>query len=572
MLRAVKTMRRLGATRVPVRFIGGGKDIKFGTEARALILKGVNKLADAVQVTLGPKGRNVVIDSAYGPPKVTKDGVTVAKAIEFADRHENIGAQMVRSVAQKTNDVAGDGTTTATILTRAIFSEGCKAVASGMNPMDVRRGIMAAVENVVATLTQSSTQITSKDEIRQVATISANGDKVVGALIADAMERVGKEGVITVQDGRTVEDQLEVVEGMKFDRGYLSPYFITNPKTQKVEYDNPLILLFDGKISSVQSIIPLLESTLKSGRPLILVCEDVDGEALATLVLNKLRGAAKVAAVKAPGFGENRKSNLQDLAILTGGQLVSEEVGNKLEDATPEWLGTCKKITISKDETIILHGSGGRAEIEERCELLRQSITETTSEYEKEKLQERLAKLSGGVAVIKVGGASEVEVGEKKDRVDDALNATRAAAEEGIVAGGGYALLYATLGLKAVHTTNRDQEVGVDIVRRALQQPARAIIDNAGMEGAVVVGRLLEDAKNDTVYPMGMDCSTGMIVNMKKAGILDPTKVVRTALVDAAGVASLMTTTECMIVDIPKSESAPPAGGGGMGGMGGMGF
>jgi len=390
-------------------------------------------------------------------------------------------------------------------------------------------------------------------------------------LIADAMERVGKEGVITVQDGRTVEDQLEVVEGMKFDRGYLSPYFITNPKTQKVEYDNPAILLFDGKISSVQSIIPILEATLKSGRPLILICEDVEGEALATLVLNKLRGAAKVAAIKAPGFGENRKSNLQDLAILTGGQLVSEEVGNKLEDATPDWLGTCKKITISKDETIILHGSGGRAEIEERCELLRQSITDTTSEYEKEKLQERLAKLSGGVAVIKVGGASEVEVGEKKDRVDDALNATRAAAEEGIVAGGGYALLYATLGLKAVHTTNRDQEVGVDIVRRALQQPARAIIDNAGLEGAVVVGRLLEEAKNDTVYPMGMDCSTGTIVNMKKAGIIDPTKVVRTALLDAAGVASLMTTTECVIVDIPKESASPPMGGGMGGGMGGMG-
>lgn len=559
------------AVRVPVRnFASGGKDIKYGTDARALILKGVNKLADAVQVTLGPKGRNVVIDQSYGPPKVTKDGVTVAKAIEFADRHENIGAQMVRSVASKTNDAAGDGTTTATILTRAIFAEGCKAVAAGMNPMDVRRGIQAAVDNVLKTLEKASSPITTKDEISQVATISANGDQVVGNLIADAMERVGKEGVITVQDGRTVEDQLEVVEGMKFDRGYLSPYFITNAKSQKVEYENPYIMMFDGKISTVQSIIPILEAVFKSGRPLILICEDLDGEALATLVLNKLRGSAKVAAVKAPGFGENRKSNLQDLAILTGGQLISEEVGLKLEDCTMDMLGTCKKITISKDDTIIMHGAGGRAEIEERCELLRVSVKETTSEYEKEKLKERLAKLSGGVAVIKVGGVSEVEVGEKKDRVDDALNATRAAVTEGIVPGGGYALLYATLGLRSVVTANRDQEVGVEIVRRALQCPARAIIDNAGMEGAVVVGRLLEEAKGDVLYKMGMNSANGKIVDMVKSGIIDPTKVVRTALVDAAGVASLMTTTECMIVDIPKPD-APMNGGGGGGGMGGMG-
>jgi len=565
------------ASHAPSRAFSSGKDIRFGTEARALILTGVNKLADAVQVTLGPKGRNVVIDQTYGAPKMTKDGVTVAKAIEFQDRCENLGAQMVRSVASKTNELAGDGTTTATILTRAIYSEGCKAVAAGMNPMDIRRGIQAAVDQVLVSLKNTTHPITTKDEICQVATISANSDASVGNLIADAMERVGKEGVITVQDGRTLEDQLEVVEGMKFDRGFISPYFITNPKTQKVEFENPLILLAESKVSSVQAIVPILENVFKSGRPLVIICEDVDGEALATLVLNKLRGSAKVAAVKAPGFGENRKANLQDLAILTGGQLISEEVGLKLEDATVDMLGTCKKITISKDDTIILDGAGGRDEIEERCELLRASINNTTSSYEQEKIQERLAKLSGGVAVIKVGGASEVEVGEKKDRVDDALNATRAAVEEGIVPGGGTALLYATLGLKDLAAHNRDQEVGIDIVRRALTVPAKSIVDNAGLEGAVVVGKLLEEAGDNATSKRGLNSSTGEYVDMVEAGIIDPTKVVRTALVDAAGVASLMTTTEALIVDMPKPEpapaaAAPPMGGGmpGMGGMGGM--
>jgi len=556
-----------------IRGFSSGKDIVFGTEARAQILSGVNKLADAVQVTLGPKGRNVVIDQSYGAPKMTKDGVTVAKAIEFSNRNENIGAQMVRSVASKTNDVAGDGTTTATILTRAIYSEGCKSVAAGMNPMDIRRGIQAGVDNVLESLKESTTAITTKDEICQVATISANNDIAIGSLIADAMERVGKEGVITVQDGRTLEDQLEVVEGMKMDRGFISPYFITNAKTQKVEYENPYIMLVDGKVSTVQSIVPILESVFKSGRPLVLIAEDVDGEALATLVLNKLRGSAKIVAIKAPGFGENRKANLQDLAVLTGAQLVSEELGTKLDEATVEMLGSCKKITCSKDDTVILNGAGGRAEIEERCDLIRAGVSETSSEYEKEKLQERLAKLSGGVAVIKVGGASEVEVGEKKDRVDDALNATRAAVEEGIVVGGGYALCYASQNLGSVKTANRDQEVGVEIVRRALQVPAKSIINNAGMEGAVVIGRLLEEANGDVNFRRGMNSANGEYVDMIEAGIIDPTKVVRTALVDAAGVASLMTTTEAMIVDIPTPAAAAPAmpQGGGMGGMGGMG-
>jgi len=570
----LKTVKNLKA---PVRgFASAGKDITFGTDARASILAGVNKLADAVQVTLGPKGRNVVIDQTYGAPKVTKDGVTVAKSIDFADRQQNIGAQMVRSVAYKTNDVAGDGTTTATILTRAIYAEGCKAVAAGMNPMDIRRGIQAAVDNVIVTLKEGTHPITTKDEICQVATISANNDIAVGNLIADAMERVGKEGVITVQDGRTLEDQLEVVEGMKFDRGFISPYFITNAKTQKCEYENPYIMIVDGKISTVQSIVPILEGVIKTQRPLVFIAEDIDGEAIATLVLNKLRGSAKIVAVKAPGFGENRKANLQDLAVLTGAQLISEDVGLKLEDATVDSLGMCKKITITKDDTVILDGAGGRSEIEERCELLRSSVADTSSEYEKEKLQERLAKLSGGVAVIKVGGASEVEVGEKKDRVDDALNATRAAVEEGIVPGGGYALCYASLGLDSVVTANRDQEVGVDIVRRALTVPAKSIVNNAGLEGAVVIGRLLDDAKGNVHCQTGLNSANGEIVNMVEKGIIDPTKVVRTALVDAAGVASLMTTTEAMIVDIVKDEPAapamPPGGGmgGGMGGMGGM--
>lgn len=532
------------------------------------MLAGVNKLADAVQVTLGPKGRNVIIDQMYGAPKITKDGVTVARAIEFTDRFENMGAALVRSVASKTNDVAGDGTTTATILTRAFFAEGCRAVAAGMNPMDVRRGITSAVDHVLEQLKHASRPISSKDEVAQVATISANGDVAVGALIANAMEKVGREGVITVQEGKTLVDELEIVEGMRFDRGYISPYFINSPKTQKVEFERPYILLFDGKISSVQSLIPIVEAVFKTGQPLCIIAEDVDSDALTLLVLNKLRANAKVCAVKAPGFGDNRKATLQDLAVLTGGQLISEEVGLKLENVTLDHLGQCGKMTVSKDDTIMLDGKGDKAALDERCNLLRESAEETTSAYEKEKLQERLAKLSGGVAVIKVGGASEVEVGEKKDRFDDALNATRAAVEEGIVPGGGMALLYATQGLSNVKVDNQDQTVGVELVRRALQVPAKSIIDNAGMSGAVVIGKLLEEAAGNAKATRGMNAATGQYVDMIEAGIIDPTKVVRTALTDASGVASLLTTTEAMIVDLPMKESDAPGAHGMTGGMG----
>lgn len=535
---------------VPVRCFASGKEIHFGDDARAKMLSGVHQLADAVQVTLGPKGRNVLIESPFGPPKMTKDGVTVAKGIDLPDKAENLGAQMVKQVASKTNDVAGDGTTTATILTRAIFSEGVKAVAAGMNPMDLRRGITAAVNSVLGELDNITHPITTKDEICQVATISANSDVNVGQLIANAMERVGKEGVISVQDGKTLHDELEVVEGMKFDRGYISPYFVTNPKTQKVELDNPLILLHDKKISNMQALLPILENALRGGRSLLIVAEDVDSEALAVLVLNKLRGSAKVCAVKAPGFGDARKANLADLAVLTGGQVLSEEAGIKLEEASIEMLGSCKKVTVTKDDSVLLDGSGGRAEIEERCETLRDMIANTTSEYEKEKLQERLAKMSGGVAVIKVGGSSEVEVGEKKDRIDDALNATRAAVEEGIVPGGGIALLYSSRNLSALKETlpNYDQQVGVDIVRKALQIPCKSIADNAGLEGAVVVGKLTKDS--ETKGPTwGLNAATGEYVDMVQEGIIDPTKVVKTALIDASGVSSLMTTTEAMIVD-----------------------
>lgn len=557
------------------RQFSAGKDITFGVDARASILNGVNKLADAVQVTLGPKGRNVVIESPFGPPKMTKDGVTVAKAIEFSDRNMNIGAQMVRSVASKTNDIAGDGTTTATILTRAIYSEGCKAVAAGMNPMDIRRGVQAAVDHVVEVLGKSTHPITSKEEICNVATISANNDKAVGNLIADAMERVGKEGVITVQDGRTLEDELNVVEGMRFDRGYVSPYFATDAKTAKCEMEDPLILLVDGKVSSLQTILPLFEAVHRTTRPFVIIAEDIDGDALAALVLNKLRNSAKVVAVKSPGFGDNRKAIMQDLAVLTGAQLITEDVGLKLDQATVEMMGTCKKISISKDDTIVLGGGGGDVEVEERCELLRESIDMTSSEYEKEKLQERLAKLSGGIAVIKVGGASELEVKEKKDRVDDALNATRAAVEEGIVPGGGCALLYATQGLEDLEGGNSDQKVGIELVRRALSVPARTIVNNAGMEGSVVIGNLLELAAGNQSCTMGMNSATGEIVDMLEVGVVDPTKVVRTALIDASGVASLLTTTEAMVVSRPEPEMAMPpggmGGGGGMPGMGGMG-
>lgn len=554
-----------------------GKDIRFGIDCRERMLAGVNKLADAVQVTLGPKGRNVIIDQPFGGPKITKDGVTVARSIDFADKHENLGAQLVKSVASKTNDVAGDGTTTATILTRAFYSQGVKAVAAGMNPMDIRRGMTKAVDAVVSHLKSIASPITTKAEIAQVATISANGDSTVGDLIADAMERVGKEGVITVQDGKTMYNELEVVEGMKFDRGFISPYFITNAKTQKVEFEQPLILLFEKKISNLHSLLPILETAVKTSRPFVIIAEDVDGEALAALVVNKLRGSAKLAAVKAPGFGDNRKAALQDLAILTGGQLISEEVGVKLEDVTVDMLGSCKKLTVSRDDTIVLGGSGESAAINERCELLRDAIKSSTSDYDREKVQERLAKLSGGVAVIKVGGTSEVEVGEKKDRIDDALNATRAAVEEGIVPGGGMALLYSSNVLNDLKVSNDDQAVGVRLVADAIKVPARSIADNAGMEGAVVVGQLLDKAASEKWSAesgkVGMNAATGEVVNMIDAGIIDPMKVVRTALVDACGVASLMTTTEAMIVDNPEEPGAAGAGapmGGMPGGMGGM--
>lgn len=552
------------------RTMATGKEIAFGNAGRARMLAGVNKLADAVQVTLGPKGRNVVIEQPYGAPKITKDGVTVARAIEFADKFENMGAQLIKNVASKANDEAGDGTTTATILTRAIYTEGCRAVAAGLNPMDLRRGINVAVEHVLNQLKQNTRAIQSKDEIAQVATISANGDSGVGVLIANAMEKVGREGVITVSDGKTLYDELEVVEGMRFDRGYISPYFVTNPKTLKCELEKPYILLYDSKISTLQPLLPILEAVVKQGRSLCIIAEDIDGEALAALVVNKLRGSAKLVAVRAPGFGDNRKSTLQDLAVLTSGTLISDEIGIKLDDVQLEHLGSCNKLIISKDDTTVLDGHGDKSLIEERCELLRSTMADTTSSYEKEKLQERLAKLSGGVAVIKVGGSSEVEVGEKKDRVEDALNATKAAVAEGIVPGGGMALLYASQSLNGLKGDNNDQKVGIDIIRRALQVPSKAILDNAGLEGAVIIGKLLEEAAGNVGAVKGWVAKSDDYVDLIKAGVIDPTKVVRTALTDAAGVASLMTTTEALIVDLPKDESAaamPP--GGGMGGMGG---
>ena len=523
-----------------------------------------------IQVTLGPKGRNAIIAQPYGPPKITKDGVTVAKSIDFEDKYEDMGAQLVKSVASKTNDIAGDGTTTATVLARAIYNEGCKAVAAGINPLDLRRGIQLAVNSVVDTLTNISKPITSKEEIMQVGTISANADAEIGQLIADAMERVGKEGVITVQDGKTLEDELEVVEGMKFDRGYISPYFITNAKTQNVELENPYILLVEKKVSSLQQLVPILESVVKSQGSLLIVAEDVESEALATLVVNKLRAGIKVCAVKAPGFGDNRKATMQDLAVLTGGTVISEETGMKLEEVQPHHLGSCKKLTVTKNDTVVLDGAGEKDSIAERCELIRDSIETTKSDYEREKLQERLAKLSGGVAVIKVGGASEVEVGEKKDRVVDALNATRAAVEEGIVPGGGKALLYCSTLLDdvAAKTVNMDQRIGVEIIQRALKAPISTIAMNAGEEGAVVVGEL---TKEGVKVEMGFDAQNSVYCDMYEAGIIDPTKVTRTGFVDAASVAGLLTTSEAMIVDKPSpgGGGAPPMGGG-MGGMGGM--
>lgn len=548
-----------------------GKELQFGVEGRASMLRGVNLLADAVQVTLGPKGRNAILDQPYGAPKITKDGVTVAKHIEFKDRFENMGAQLVRQVASKTNDVAGDGTTTATVLTRAIFNEGCKAVAAGMNPMDLKRGAQIAVDKILDVLSDISRPISSKEEVAQVGTISANGDREVGDLLAEAMERVGKEGVITVQDGKTLNNELDVVEGMRFDRGYISPYFITDNKAQTVEFEKPLILLVEKKISSLQSIVPLLESVVRSSQPLLIIAEDVESEALATLVVNKLRGGIKVAAVKAPGFGDNRKATLQDIAVLTGGMVISEETGTKLENVTEEDLGTCAKVKISKDDTIILDGAGDKAAIDERCDLIRESADRSTSDYEREKLQERLAKIAGGVAVIKVGGASDVEVGEKRDRIVDALNATRAAVEEGIVPGGGTALLWASRQLSECkdHCANMDQKIGVELIERACRAPVKAIADNAGVEGSVVVGELL---KNET-FESGYDAQNDVYGDMISKGIMDPTKVVRTALTDSFSVSGLLMTTEAMICE-PEADGAgggPPGGmPPGMGGMMGM--
>jgi len=551
------------------RCMATGKEVRFGTDARNSMLRGVDALADAVQVTLGPKGRNVILEKSFGAPQITKDGVTVAKNIDFKDRHMNLGAQLVRSVASATNDVAGDGTTTATVLTRAMYSEGIKAVAAGMNPMDLKRGIDLAVDKVLARLKEMTQPISSPEEICSVATISGNGDRVLGDMLTQAMDKVGREGTITVSDGKTVNDELEVVEGMKFDRGYISPYFVTDPKTQKCEFEDALLLVVEKKISTVQSVLPILESVVRSQRPLVIIAEDIESEVLATLVVNKLRGGIKVCAVKAPGFGDNRKANIQDIAVMTGATVISDELDMKLEDAKPEVLGQVKKVTVSKDDTVLLNGGGSKDDVEQRCDQIRAAIESSTSEYEKEKLSERLAKLAGGVAVIKVGGASEVEVSEKKDRYTDALNATRAAVEEGIVPGGGTALLLASRdALKGAKGENFDQDVGIDIVRKALRVPCYTIAKNAGVEGSVVVEKLLS-----AVEPLGYDAAKGEYTDLVKRGIIDPTKVVRTALERAASVAGLLTTTECMVVEAPKDKSELPAGGmpgmgGGMGGMG----
>ncbi|HVY98638.1 MAG TPA: chaperonin GroEL [Dongiaceae bacterium] len=543
------------------------KDVRFSGDARERLLRGVDILANAVKVTLGPKGRNVVIDKSFGAPRITKDGVTVAKEIELADKFENMGAQMLREVASKTNDLAGDGTTTATVLAQAIVREGGKAVAAGLNPMDLKRGIDAAVEAVVEDVKKRSKKVSTSEEIAQVGTISANGEKEIGDMIAKAMQKVGNEGVITVEEAKGLETELEVVEGMQFDRGYLSPYFITNAEKMITELENPYILLHEKKLSSLQAMLPVLEAVVQSGRPLLIISEDVEGEALATLVVNKLRGGLKVAAVKAPGFGDRRKAMLEDIAILTGGQVISEDLGIKLESVTLDMLGKAKKVVIEKENTTIVDGAGKKKEIEGRCNQIRAQIEETTSEYDKEKLAERLAKLAGGVAVIRVGGATEVEVKERKDRVDDAMHATRAAVEEGIVAGGGVALLYAVKALEKVKFDNDDQKVGVEIVRRALQSPVRQIAENAGVDGAVVAGKLLE-SKNSN---WGFDAQSGEYSDLVKAGIIDPTKVVRCALQDAASVAGLLITTEAMIAERPEKKAAP-AGAPGMGGMGDMDF
>ena len=544
------------------------KQVYFNTDARDKMLRGVNVLANAVKVTLGPKGRNVVIQKSFGAPRSTKDGVSVAKEIELEDAFENMGAQMIREVASKTNDKAGDGTTTATVLAQAIVVEGMKSVAAGMNPMDLKRGIDKAVAKVIAEIKDSSKKVTSNSEIAQVGTISANGDDEVGQMIAKAMDKVGNEGVITVEEAKTAETELDVVEGMQFDRGYLSPYFITNADKMMAELEEPLILLHEKKLSSLQAMLPILEAVVQSGRPLIIIAEDIEGEALATLVVNKLRGGLRVAAVKAPGFGDRRKAMLEDIAVLTGGQVISEDLGIKLENVTLDMLGKAKKVTITKDDTTIVDGVGEKAAIDGRIAQIKTQIEATTSDYDKEKLQERLAKLAGGVAVIRVGGSTEVEVKEKKDRVDDALNATRAAVEEGIVPGGGTALLKASQALEDIKTDNADQKAGVAIVKRALQAPIRQIAENAGVEGSIVVGKVLENAGAG----FGYNAQTEEYGDLVAMGVIDPAKVVRTALQDAASVAGILITTEAAVADAPKKASAPAMPGGGMGGMGDMDF
>jgi chaperonin GroEL len=539
------------------------KTVKFGSNAREQMLRGVDILANAVRITLGPKGRNVVIDKSYGAPRTTKDGVTVAKEIELEDKFENMGAQMVREVASKTNDEAGDGTTTATVLTQAIVREGAKYVSAGMNPMDLKRGVEMAVTAVVENLKKQSKKIKSSDEISQVGTIAANGDKEIGEKIAEAMQKVGNEGVITVEESKALEFELEVVEGMQFDRGYLSPYFVTNADKMVVELEDPYILLHEKKLSNLQSMLPILEAVVQSGRPLLIISEDVEGEALATLVVNKLRGGLKVAAVKAPGFGDRRKAMLEDIAVLTGGQLISEELGIKLENVTLDMLGRAKRVRIDKENTTIVNGAGKKPDIAGRIAQIKAQIDETTSDYDREKLQERLAKLAGGVAVIKVGGATEVEVKDRKDRVDDALNATRAAVEEGVVPGGGVALLRAKKSVEALKSENPDIQAGINIVSKALEAPLRQIVENAGVEGSIVVGKVLEKSGN-----FGFDAQKEQYVDMVQAGIIDPTKVVRVALQDAASVAALLITTEAMVAETPKEKAPLMPTGGGMGGMG----
>jgi len=545
------------------------KDVRFGSDAREKLLRGVDILAEAVKITLGPKGRNVVIDKSFGAPRTTKDGVTVAKEIELADKFENMGAQMVREVAQKTNDTAGDGTTTATVLAHAIVREGAKSVAAGMNPMDLKRGIQKAVEAVVADLKKRSKKVKSNDEIRQIGTISANGDSEVGKMIAQAMAKVGNEGVITVEEAKSLETELEVVEGMQFDRGYNSPYFITNAEKMVAELEEPYILIHEKKLSSLQAMLPILEAVVQAGRSLVIIAEEIEGEALATLVVNKLRGGLKVASVKAPGFGDRRKAMLEDIAIVTGGQVISEDLGIKLENVKLDMLGTAKRVRITKDDTTIIGGAGKKADISARVGQLKQQIEETTSDYDKEKLQERLAKLAGGVAVIRVGGATEVEVKEKKDRIDDALNATKAAVEEGILPGGGVALLYATKALNGLSGLNEDENAGIAIVLKAIQTPLRQIVENSGVEASIVVGKLLE--QKSSTY--GFDAQAERYVDLIDAGIVDPTKVVRIALQNASSVAALLITTEAMIADRPQKQSPGMGGGhGGHGGMDGMDF